>query len=406
MLRSLRGLPLLLARLPATALRPQQMASLATRRSDAVEAMEVMIAMSPEDYAAGGGEKGLGFAYAGSYAGRNIEKIYAAGGLRGSLERCVARALDCDHALVASGFFVLHDRGGHDGTARDLAAGSCETDGPLGALAVLRAFAARGKRASLYCDAHNGPVLRAGFAAMVAFYDGAEPAMAAALRTWARCVDAAPASGAEATAAAAARAVAAAWAPETPPRVDCLFAVERLGFPYRNIRGVDISEHTEPIDALWPAAPDAEATPAGDVAALRELAGVAPGALSVGVGDGGNEVGMGAVVHRPELRGLAPEGFAALSENGCARAADVLLAATVSNWGGTAFEAAAAVLDPPRVAYGHHVAVEEAVLDAIMAPPACAVDGKHPALPKSVDGMAWDPYHAAFYGALWDIAER
>jgi len=104
MLRSLRGLPLLLARLPATALRPQRMASLATRRSDAVEAMEVMIAMSPEDYAAGGGEKGLGFAYAGSYAGRNIEKIYAAGGLRGSLERCVARALDCDHALVASGF--------------------------------------------------------------------------------------------------------------------------------------------------------------------------------------------------------------------------------------------------------------------------------------------------------------
>ena len=137
MRRSLRGLPLLLARLPATALRPQQMASLATRRSDAVEAMEVMIAMSPEDYAAGGGEKGLGFAYAGSYAGRNIEKIYAAGGLRGSLERCVARALDCDHALVASGFFVLHDRGGHDGTARGLAAGSCETDGPLGAAAAV-----------------------------------------------------------------------------------------------------------------------------------------------------------------------------------------------------------------------------------------------------------------------------
>ena len=75
MLRSLRGLPLLLARLPATALRPQRMASLATRRSDAVEAMEVMIAMSPEDYAAGGGEKGLGFAYAGSYAGRNIETV-------------------------------------------------------------------------------------------------------------------------------------------------------------------------------------------------------------------------------------------------------------------------------------------------------------------------------------------
>ena len=79
MLRSLTP-ALLLARLPATALRPQQMASLATRRSDAVEAMEVMIAMSPEDYAAGGGEKGLGFAYAGSWTSSGAARARSASG--------------------------------------------------------------------------------------------------------------------------------------------------------------------------------------------------------------------------------------------------------------------------------------------------------------------------------------
>ena len=36
-----------------------------------------------------------------------------------------------------------------------------------------------------------------------------------------------------------------------PSPVDCLFALERLGCPYRNVRGADISAHTEPIDALW-----------------------------------------------------------------------------------------------------------------------------------------------------------
>jgi hypothetical protein len=44
----------------------------------------------------------------------------------------------------------------------------------------------------------------------------------------------------------------AAWGAEDPGEFDCLFALERLGFPYRNIPGQDISLHTEPIDCLWP----------------------------------------------------------------------------------------------------------------------------------------------------------
>ena len=46
-------------------------------------------------------------------------------------------------------------------------------------------------------------------------------------------------------------AMASAWGEGLAVPVDCLFALERLGCPYRNVRGVDISAHTEPIDSLW-----------------------------------------------------------------------------------------------------------------------------------------------------------
>ena len=165
--------------------------------------MEIAIAMSPEDYRAhtsGAGQEG-GFRYSGSFAGRNIEKIYALGGLEGSLEAavlaCFAGPRRPEHVLVVSGFYVLHGRGGNPGTEPGVAAGSCETDGPLGALALLRAFAARGVRASLYCEPHNGPVMRAGYEAMLSHYDaaaddgsgrdggGAARAMAATSAYWA-----------------------------------------------------------------------------------------------------------------------------------------------------------------------------------------------------------------------------
>ena len=50
---------------------------------------------------------------------------------------------------------------------------------------------------------------------------------------------------------------------EPAGRVDCLFALERLAAPYRNIRGHDIGVHTEPIDALWPMATPPPGSAAG-----------------------------------------------------------------------------------------------------------------------------------------------
>jgi hypothetical protein len=401
-----------------------------------------------------------GFAYSGSYAGRNIEKMYELGRLEGSLENAVRSCFDggkVTHVLVTSGFYVLHNHGGNRADMHaGIQAGSCETDGPLGALALVRAFACRGVHVSLYCEPHNGPVLRAGYEAMLRFYSQAAPAMAARLQSHTRCLPeatdgAAGAASEEFTAAYAAiypddpkpspaslrsrtvrsswelgKALEAGWAPDGPPsRVDALFAIERLSAPYRNIRGRDIGAETEPIDALWPLAVAAEASAAAEsvraftdesgsvpsAAVLRELAHIAPDAMSLGIGDGGNEVGMGKITCIDEISALSPGGeFAPIHVNGAHRACDHLVLGTVSNWAGTAFEAAAHVLFPENAldygANAHATAVELALLDAIMAQPAGSVDGKYHEQPRSVDGLVWEPYHREFYETLWTLATQ
>ena len=145
---------------------------------------------------------------------------------------------------------------------------------------------------------------------------------------------------------------------------------------------------------------------AADPTALRELAGVTCTALSIGIGDGGNEVGMGKVAVEPAVAALSPGGeFAPISVNGAYRACDHLILGTVSNWAGTAFEAAAHVLAPAALDYvsdDDPGAVEKAILNAITE--VGSVDGKYPAQQDSVDGMTWEPYHREFYEFIWDIA--
>ena len=134
--------------------------------SSKVTALELAIAYAPEDLPSKYSDRYSGFKYSGSFAARNIEKIHALGGLDGSLEAAITAVFETKavgHVLICSGFYVVHSMGGNNGSTRGVVPGSCETDGPLGALAVLRAFAARGVKVSLYCDPHNGPVMRAGY---------------------------------------------------------------------------------------------------------------------------------------------------------------------------------------------------------------------------------------------------
>ncbi|CAE8650742.1 unnamed protein product [Polarella glacialis] len=406
-----------------------------------------------------------GYEFSGSSAGRNIELIYqkatAAGskcGLASAVQACFQSGTAVKHVLICSGFFVAHDRAG--APSPGLAAGSCETDGPLGALALLRAFASRGVLVSLFCDAHTGPVIAAGYAAMMDHFVQTDGQMAETLRQFSRCLplvtdrpvlredisalqqlllEAFPGADGQLDSSPARcarlvlnlkKSLQLAWG-EGLCEIDCLFAIERLGAPYRNIRGQDKSSQTEPIDCLWPLADlvlpaglSAQAVAAATayaaenkivastVAVLRRAAGVTPDAVTLGIGDGGNEVGMGRVVLLESMADMRPDGdeFAAMSVNGCYRSCDHLIVATVSNWAGNAFELAAEVLLGPsaRVPYLGRLALadlEQKLLKAIMASPfPSAVDGKYPELPDSVDGMSFEACHRPLYDLLVELS--
>ncbi|MEW6486775.1 MAG: glutamate cyclase domain-containing protein [Thermodesulfobacteriota bacterium] len=184
-------------------------------------------------------------------------------------------------AAIVSGFFVT-------------GAGAGETDGPPGAHALAEALRALGIPVDLVTDARNAPLFHA---------LGEEP----------RVLDGSPAE------------VAAACAHYLDERRPThLVAVERLGRGadgrYRNMRGADVSETTAPLDELF-------------------LEGGRRGLTTLGIGDGGNEVGMGrvftaartAVCHGRLVATVVPT--------------DYCIVAGVSNWGALGLVGALSVLE-------------------------------------------------------------
>ncbi|KAM3871402.1 D-glutamate cyclase, mitochondrial [Diretmus argenteus] len=100
------------------------------------------------------------------------------------------------------------------------------------------------------------------------------------------------------------------------PRYDHLVAIERSGQAadgnYYNMRGINIKHLVDPVDNLFVAAMDI------------------PGITTTGIGDGGNELGMGKL--KEKVKSLMPNG----SLIACDIAADYAVTAGVSNWGGYA----------------------------------------------------------------------
>uniref|UniRef100_A0A3Q3EPH3 D-glutamate cyclase n=1 Tax=Labrus bergylta TaxID=56723 RepID=A0A3Q3EPH3_9LABR len=100
------------------------------------------------------------------------------------------------------------------------------------------------------------------------------------------------------------------------PRYDHLIAIERSGRAadgnYYNMRGINIKHLVDPIDNLFIAA--------------EEI----PGITTSGIGDGGNELGMGKL--KEKVANLMPSG----SLIACDVPADYAITAGVSNWGGYA----------------------------------------------------------------------
>ena len=216
---------------------------------------------------------------------------------------------------VVSGFYVP-------------AAGAPETDGPGGAAILARAFQREGRECEIWTDARCIEVL-------------AECAKAAGC--------------AENTAR-----IAPASLKERAP--DGIIFVERLGRAadgrYYNFKKQDISEWTAPLDAL-----------ADEAAEL--------GIHTIGIGDGGNEAGMGNFYD--ELCALLPDYAACLS----VVRAEFALTADVSNWG--AYALAEALSFVWGVRRGIEPGEETKMLEA--AARAGAADGISGKCETSVDGF-------------------
>ena len=104
-----------------------------------------------------------------------------------------------------------------------------------------------------------------------------------------------------------------------PSLYDCFVAIERSGIAadgrHYTMKGVDVSSHCDPIDDIYQASKDYD------------------GCITIGIGDGGNELGMGKVYNKVvdhiEKGGLI----------GCKVAADLAILSGVCNWAGCAVAA-------------------------------------------------------------------
>ena len=103
------------------------------------------------------------------------------------------------------------------------------------------------------------------------------------------------------------------------PLFDCLLAIERVGpnkdGAYLTMKGRDVAEFVDPIDGLF-----------------EEVRGD-PRVTTIGIGDGGNEVGMG------KVHAAVYEHIPLGSQIGCVVTTDCLIASGVSNWAGHALAA-------------------------------------------------------------------
>ncbi len=178
------------------------------------------------------------------------------------------------HTVITTGFYVIM-------------AGKPETDGPPGAIAIGRALQALGRRVTYVTDSYTAPVLQK-------WAEGA------------RVVEF-PIAGVEDS-----KRHATQMLEDLQPAL--LISIERCGRnrndEYLNMRARDISPQTARLDYLF----DSEVP-------------------SVGIGDGGNEIGMGNLVD------VIPS-VDSLPDDPAISRVDRLVIASVSNWGGYGLVAA------------------------------------------------------------------
>ncbi|XP_077419712.1 D-glutamate cyclase, mitochondrial isoform X2 [Vanacampus margaritifer] len=188
------------------------------------------------------------------------------------------------------------------------------------------------------------------------------------------------------------------------PRYDHLVAIERSGRAedgnYYNMRGINIKHLVDPIDDMFLAAKNI------------------PGITTIGIGDGGNELGMGKV--KEKVKSLMPKGVLIA----CDVPADYAITAGVSNWGGYAVACGLYLLKtcPVHQRYlnkglgaDHQtpkelqdwttnlpsVDKEESILSTLVR--FGIRSGKTAHLAMEVDGLSFHPTHSAIITRLLDV---
>ncbi|MFO0944493.1 MAG: DUF4392 domain-containing protein [Planctomycetota bacterium] len=231
---------------------------------------------------------------------------------RGALESAARQLLEKSVVAVVTGFYIP-------------SAKAPETDGPLGAVHLRDALQANGQSVTLITDDRCHSRLQTlGFSKLIGSH----------------------------------------WS-ELPSELGALVSIERLGRAldghYYNMRGVDITDRTAPLDELFLQAADA-------------------GVLTIGVGDGGNEIGMG------NVRGLVSTHISQGERIGSTIPVDHLIVAGVSNWGAWGLVAGISMLAEKNLMPAASKAREdlERLVDAGV------VDGVTGRAEPTVDGLDWD----------------
>jgi hypothetical protein len=257
--------------------------------------------------------------------------------------------------------------------------GVAETDGPIGAAVLARSLiTARRAVPILPCEPHFAPVIEAAVRGI-----GLTPVPAAGIEAKTLqpgdpiCLVDATDERVEASRWLASRAAALVIAIERPGRA-------ATGV-YHNMSGRDIGHCLNNFEDLFVAARSA-------------------GVWTIGIGDGGNEVGMGALrdVVRARVKAGAVCGCGCGGGIAAASVADSLVTAVVANFGATAIAASMALLTGRRDVLPAP-ALELRALDACAA--AGGVDGQHNACVASVDGLASDVYGAVLT-VIGDVVDR
>ena len=238
--------------------------------------------------------------------------------------------------LITTGFYILYGE-------------AVETDGPPGALAIGDALEALGRDVIYVTDKYCGEVMQslAGPEAAVVEFPIADPDESRE------------------------------FAQGLLDRLDpaLLISIERCSPSqdgiYRNMRSVDITEHTARVDTLFD---------------LFEH--------TVGIGDGGNEIGMGL------LRDTIPT-FPRLPQDPAWTACNELIITSVSNWGGWGLAAALSRLTGKNLLPTVEVESERIRKCVEMG----VVDGFTGEAKASVDGFPLDEYNQTL-AQLHDLLSR